>query len=54
MLLQGYRKEMFRPKCNPNFESVHYVARLDQDIAEVLPYLNAAPGGSDYVESPPP
>jgi ArsR family metal-binding transcriptional regulator len=53
MLLQGYRKEMFRPKCNPNFQSVHCVARLDQDIAEVLPYLNTALGGGDYVKSPP-
>ncbi len=53
MLLQGYKKEMFRPKCNPNFESVHCVARLDQDISEALPYLNTAMGGGDYVKSPP-
>jgi ArsR family metal-binding transcriptional regulator len=53
MLLEGYKKEMFRPKCNPNFESVHCVAHLDQDIAEVLPYLNATLGGSGYVDSPP-
>jgi ArsR family metal-binding transcriptional regulator len=53
MLLQGYTKEMFRPKCNPNFESVHCVARLEQDISEVLPYLNTALGGGDYVKSPP-
>ncbi|MDQ7783556.1 MAG: (Fe-S)-binding protein [Desulfomonilaceae bacterium] len=53
MLLQGYSKEMFRPKCNPSFQSVHCVARLDQDISEVLPYLNTALGGGDYVPSPP-
>lgn len=53
MLLQGFTKEMFRPKCNPNFQSVHCVANLDQDIAEVLPYLNTAMGGGDYVKSPP-
>jgi ArsR family metal-binding transcriptional regulator len=53
MFLTGYTTEMFRPKCNPNFESVHCVAHLDQDISEVLPYLNTALGGSNLVESPP-
>jgi len=53
MLLEGYEKEMFLPKCNPNFQSVHCVAHLDQDISEVLPYLNTELGGSDYVKSPP-
>ena len=53
MLLEGYKMEMFRPKCNPNFQSVHCVAGLrTQDISEVLPYLNAALGGDNYVESP--
>ncbi|MFW6099209.1 MAG: hypothetical protein ACOC79_01795 [Thermodesulfobacteriota bacterium] len=41
MLLKGYQKEIFRPKCNPGFQSVHCIAHLDQDIAEALPYLNA-------------
>jgi ArsR family metal-binding transcriptional regulator len=53
MLLQGFTKEMFRPKCNPSFESVHCVANLHEDISEVLPYLNTAMGGGDYVKSPP-
>ncbi|MBI5572540.1 MAG: Fe-S cluster protein [Desulfomonile tiedjei] len=52
MLLQGYTKEMFLPKCNPNFQSVHCVAHLDQDISNVLPYLNTALGGGDYIKSP--
>ena len=52
MLLDGYTKEMFLPKCNPNFQSVHCVAHLDQDISEVLPYLNTAMGGGDYLRSP--
>jgi len=52
MLLQGYTKEMFLPKCNPNFQSVHCVAHLDQDISDVLPYLNTALGGGDYIKSP--
>ncbi len=53
MFLKGYKKEMFRPKCNPKFQSVHCVAHLDQDISEVLPYLNTALGGGDYIQSPP-
>ncbi len=53
MLLTGYSKQMFLPKCNPNFLSVHCVARLDQDISVVLPYLNSALGGSAYVKDPP-
>ena len=53
MLLEGYKMEMFRPKCNPNFQSVHCVAHLDQDISEVLPYLNTALGADDYVKFPP-
>jgi ArsR family metal-binding transcriptional regulator len=54
MLLEGYKKEMFRPKCNPGFQSVHCVAHLEQDLSEVLPYLNTALGGGDYIKSPPP
>ncbi len=53
MLLEGYKKEMFLPKCNPSFRSVHCVAHLDEDISEVLPYLNTALGGGDYIQSPP-
>lgn len=53
MLLTSYTKEMFLPKCNPNFQSVHCVAHLDQDISEALPYLNTQLGGGDYVQSPP-
>lgn len=53
MLLRGYRKEIFRPKCNPNFQSVHCFAHLDQDISEALPYLNALLGGFEYLKDPP-
>jgi ArsR family metal-binding transcriptional regulator len=53
VLLNGYRKEIFRPACNPNFQSVHCYAYLDEDIREVLPYLNAVLGGSDYADDPP-
>jgi len=52
MLLHGFKKELFRPKCNPSFQSVHCVAHLDQDISEVLPYLNTDLGGGNYIKSP--
>ncbi len=53
MFLTGYSKEMFRPKCNHQFQSVHCVAHLDEDISGVLPYLNTVLGGSQYTKDPP-
>jgi len=53
MLLNHYRKEIFRPECNPSFQSLHCIAHLDQDITEVLPYLNAVLGGFEYLKEPP-
>ena len=53
MLLTGYRKEIFKAKCNPNFESVHCFVNLNDDIREVLPYLNAVLGGTGYTTNPP-
>jgi ArsR family metal-binding transcriptional regulator len=53
MLLMGYTKRIFRAECNPSFESLHCIADLDQDITEVLPYLNASLGGFTYVQDPP-
>ncbi len=53
MLLKSYKKEIFRPECNPSFQSVHCIAHLDQDISEVLPYLNATLGGFEYFRDPP-
>ncbi len=53
MLLESYRKEIFRPKCNPGFQSVHCIAHLDQDVGEAIPYLNAELGGFEYFRDPP-
>ena len=53
MLLSGYKKEIFRPEQNPQFESLHCIAHLEQDIGEVLPYLNTLLGGFDYLKDPP-
>ncbi|MGQ9484220.1 MAG: (Fe-S)-binding protein [Desulfosoma sp.] len=53
MLLHSYRKEIFRPECNPSFQSLHCIAHLDQDVGEVIPYLNAVLGGSQFTRDPP-
>jgi len=53
MLLNSYLKVIFRPECNPGFESVHCIAHLEQDISAVLPYLNAVLGGFEYLKDPP-
>jgi len=53
MKLSGYTKTIFRPECNPSFTSVHCVARLNEDVGEVLPYLNAVLGGNQYFSDPP-
>ncbi len=53
MLLQSYRKEIFRPECNPDFTSLHLFAHLDQDVSEVIPYLNAELGGFQCTQEPP-
>lgn len=53
MLLTGYTKEIFRAECNSSFQSLHCFAHLDEDITEVLPYLNTALGGTGYTREPP-
>ena len=53
MLLKSYSKKIFRPECNPGFDSVHCIAHLDQDISAALPYLNAVLGGFQYLKDPP-
>ncbi len=53
MLLTGYTKEIFRAKCNPEFESVHCHAHLKEDVSEVLPYLNTELGGHGFSKDPP-
>ncbi|HMK43454.1 MAG TPA: (Fe-S)-binding protein [Dissulfurispiraceae bacterium] len=53
MLLNGYRKEIFRPACNNSFESLHCIAHLEDDISEALPYVNAVLGGDTFIKEPP-
>jgi len=53
MLLKSYTKEIFRAECNPRFASLHCFAHLDEDVGEVLPFLNAFLGGHTYIKDPP-
>ena len=53
MLLTGYTKRISRPECNPNSEAVYCIARLNEDVAEALPYLNAVLHGMEYFRDPP-
>jgi ArsR family metal-binding transcriptional regulator len=53
MLIETYRKEIFRSKCDSRVQSLHCFAHLDVDIGEVLPYLNSVLGGFTYIEAPP-
>ena len=53
MLLTGYQAEVFLPACNAHFQSLHCIARLDEDVGAALPYLNAVLGGEVYIIDPP-
>ena len=53
MLVEAYRKEIFRSKCQSTVESLHCFGHLDQDVREALPYLNAVLGGFEYTKDPP-
>ncbi len=52
MLLRKWSKELFHPECNSNFKSYNCVAYLEQNIDQVLPYLNAELGGDQYIDDP--
>lgn len=53
MLLKAYTKEIFRSKCMPGAQSFHCHAHLEEDITDVLPYLNTELGGDVYTLDPP-
>jgi len=53
MLLSGYTMEIFRSKCNAGAQSLHCFAHLNDDVSEVLPYLNTVLGGFTYTQEPP-
>jgi ArsR family metal-binding transcriptional regulator len=53
VLLTGYSLEIFRSKCNAGAQSLHCFAHLNDDVGEVLPYLNTVLGGFAYSQDPP-
>ena len=52
MLLKRYRKEFCRPP-NPEAQHLICVAYLDDNIGDVLPYLNTVLKGHQYIKNPP-
>lgn len=53
MLLSGYTLEIFRSKCHAGAKTLHCFAHLNDDVGEVLPYLNTVLGGFSYLQEPP-
>lgn len=54
MFLDGYSLEIFKSKCDSNAKGVHCFVHLENDISEVLPFLNSRLGGFVYTQDPPP
>ncbi len=52
MMLKHYRKEFRRPP-NPSAKHLRCVAYLDENISDVLPYLNTVLRGHQYITEPP-
>lgn len=52
MMLKQYRKEFRRPP-NPSAKHLRCVAYLDENISDVLPYLNTVLRGHQYITEPP-
>jgi ArsR family metal-binding transcriptional regulator len=47
-LIHGYRLELATPECLPTATSWGARVRLEEDITQVLPYLNASLKNGDY------
>ncbi|MGD0397555.1 MAG: (Fe-S)-binding protein [Syntrophobacteraceae bacterium] len=52
MLLSSYTKEFVRLSCGSSAQPLDLIAHLNQDISEVIPYLNAVLGGFQYTKDP--
>ena len=48
MLIENFDLEVFTPPCEPGAERFAATARLEANITEVLPYLNATLRGAVY------
>jgi len=53
MLLTGYSLEIFKSKCDSSARGVHCFAHLENNVSEVLPFLNSVLGGTVYTKDPP-
>src|SRR5680860_1458892 len=47
-LIRDYDVTMATPECRPGSDRLRACVRFEEDITEVLPYLNAQLGGHDY------
>ena len=45
--------KVFRPECNPSFTIINGAANLDEDISDLLPYLNATQAKAQYFPKSP-
>jgi ArsR family metal-binding transcriptional regulator len=52
MLLNSYTIEFVRLSCGSGAQTEDLIAYLNQDISEVIPYLNAVLGGFQYTKEP--
>ena len=48
LLVRDYRLRLHRPRCDPSAEWINAIGLLRDDVAEVLPYLNATIKGCIY------
>ena len=47
-LIKSYEIRLASPECHPGSHRLRTLVSLEDDISEVLPYLNAELGGFDY------
>ena len=52
MILSGWTKEITRVECRPETQTVNCIARLNENIGEAIPYLNAVLGGYTFIKEP--
>ncbi len=52
MLLKQYTLEIFKSKCQSDAKGVHCFAHLEQDVSDVIPYLNSVLCGFEYLSDP--
>lgn len=48
ILIHRYEIRLASPECHPGSDRLRALVSLEDDISEVLPYLNAELGGFDY------